>query len=123
MAVRGIRGATTAERDTREEILTATRELLEKLVAVNDLEPEEVASAIFTTSPDLTAEHPAAAARELGWTNAALLGAVEMDRPDGVPLCIRVLLHVNTDLPQSAMRHVYLRGARVLRPDLESEEK
>ncbi|MDI6871303.1 MAG: chorismate mutase [Bacillota bacterium] len=121
MAVRGIRGATTAAGNTPDEILEATRELLQALVAANRLDPAEVASAIFTTSPDLTAEYPAAAARQLGWTETALLGAAELAKPGGLPHCIRVLLHVNTDQPQAAMRHVYLRGARVLRPDREGE--
>jgi chorismate mutase len=121
MAVRGVRGATTAAADTPEEILGATYELLRALVAANQLDPGEVASAIFTTSPDLSGEYPAAAARQLGWTETALLGGVEMAKPDGLPRCIRVLLHVNTDRPQSAMRHVYLREASVLRPDREGE--
>ncbi len=117
MAVRGIRGATTAAGNSAQEILDATAELLQALVQANDLQIEEVASAFFTTSPDLTAEYPAAAARRLGWRDTALLGGVEMAKPGGPARCIRVLLHVNTALPQAAMRHVYLRGAKVLRPD------
>ncbi|MGE5552629.1 MAG: chorismate mutase [Betaproteobacteria bacterium] len=119
MAVRGVRGATTATGDTPEEILAATCELLEALVVANRIDPADVASVIFTTSPDLTAEYPAAAARQLGWTETALLGAVEIGKPGGLPRCIRVLMHVNTELPQAAMRHVYLRGAKALRPDRE----
>lgn len=117
MAVRGIRGATTAADNSAEEILKATEELLQALVEANALQVEEVASAIFTTSPDLTAEYPAAAARRLGWRDTALLGGVEMAKPGGLARCIRVLLHVNTEQPQAAMRHVYLRGAGALRPD------
>ncbi|MGE5509517.1 MAG: chorismate mutase [Chitinophagales bacterium] len=118
MAVRGIRGATTAPANTPDAILTATRELLETLLAVNHLSVDDLCSAIFTATPDLTAEFPAAAARQLGWTTTPLLDAVEIDRPGALPGCIRVLLHVNTDLPQKAMRHAYLRGAAQLRPDL-----
>lgn len=121
MPVRGIRGATTAAADTPEEILAATEELLEEIRAANRFAVDDVASAIFTASPDLTAAYPAAAARRLGWTATPLLGAVEVAKPGGVERCIRVLLHVNTDEPQRAMRHVYLRGAKVLRPDLEGE--
>lgn len=121
MAVRGIRGATTVTGNTPAAILGATRELLAALVAANDLRVEDVASAIFTSSPDLTAEYPAAAARELGWTETALLGAVEIAKPAGLPACIRVLLQVNTEQPQAAMCHVYLRGAKALRPDREGE--
>ncbi|HHW13797.1 MAG TPA: chorismate mutase [Firmicutes bacterium] len=123
MAVRGIRGATTASGNSAEEILEATEELLEALVEANRLQVEEVASAVFTTTPDLTAEYPAAAARRLGWQDVALLGAVEMAKPGGVERCIRVLLQVNTERPQKDMRHVYLRGAAVLRPDRQWERE
>lgn len=117
MAVRGIRGATTVDGDTREGILAATRELLEAIVSANRIEPDQVASALFTTTPDLTAEYPARAARDLGWSHVPLLGATEMHVPGGLPRCIRVLLQVNTRRPASTMKHIYLRGARVLRPD------
>jgi chorismate mutase len=117
MPVRGIRGATTARANTREEILSATRELLQAIVAANDLALEDVASVLFTVTSDLDAEYPARAARDLGWDDIPLLGATEMKVPGGVPHCIRVLLHVNTDKPASQMKHVYLRGARALRPD------
>ena len=117
MAVRGIRGATTVDADTRDAILAATRELLEAIVLANGVDPDEVASAVFTTTRDLTAEYPARAARDLGWSNVPLLGATEMSVPGGLPRCIRVLLHVNTRRPASNMKHIYLRGARALRPD------
>lgn len=118
MPIRGIRGAITVTRDSREEILAATRELLTTLVAANDLDLDDVASAVFTTTPDLTAEYPARAARELGWRDVPLLGATEMDVPRGLPRCIRVLVHVNTDTLPSQIKHIYLRDARRLRPDL-----
>ncbi|GBD31497.1 Chorismate mutase AroH [bacterium HR33] len=117
MPVRGIRGATTAQDNTREAILSATEELLQAIVAANQLALEDIASVLFTVTSDLDAEYPARAARELGWHDIALLGATEMNVPGGVPRCIRVLLHVNTDKPASQMKHIYLRGARALRPD------
>ena len=117
MPVRGIRGATTVDTDTRDAILAATRELLAAIVLANGVDPDEVASAVFTTTRDLTAEYPARAARDLGWSNVPLLGATEMSVPGGLPRCIRVLLHVNTRRPASKMKHIYLRGARALRPD------
>ncbi len=118
MPVRGIRGATTVERDTEEEILAATRELLLEIVAANQIHPDDIASAFFTTTPDLTAEYPARAARELGWTGVPLLGATEMRVDGGLPHCVRVLVQVNTAKPASRIKHIYLRGARALRPDL-----
>jgi chorismate mutase len=118
MPVRGIRGAITVDTDTADEIVAATRELLLAIVAANDLEPAEIASALFTTTPDLSATYPARAARELGWTDVPLLGATEMGVPDGLARCIRVLVHVNTRTPAARIKHIYLRGARVLRPEL-----
>lgn len=118
MPCRGVRGATTVETDSADEILAATRELLLHLVMANGIEVEDVASALFTVTPDLTAAFPAQAARQLGWQHVALLDAQEIPVPGSVPHCIRVLLHWNTDKTQAAIRHVYLRGAAALRPDL-----
>ncbi len=118
MPVRGIRGATTVEDDSREAILAATRELLSAIVAANQIAPDDIASALFTATPDLSAEFPARAARELGWTHVPLLGATEMAVRGGPLRCIRVLVHVNTSTPPAAIKHIYLRGARSLRPDL-----
>jgi len=115
--IRGIRGATTADENTPESILAATRELLAALIAANGLQPDDVASAIFTTSPDLNAAYPARAARALGWEDVALLCAHEMDVPHGLEKCIRILIHWNTTMRAGEVRHVYLRGAVVLRPD------
>jgi len=122
MPLRGIRGATTTD-NTSEAILAATRELLEALIAANKLDPNDVASAIFTVTPDLTAAFPAQAARELGWSHVALFSAQEMTVPGSLPHCIRVLIHVNTHRRQDEMVHVYLRGATVLRPDLVQENQ
>jgi len=119
MSLRGIRGATTAAHDQAGEILSATRELLEAILHANPtLQPENIASVIFTSTADLRAAFPARAARELGWQAVPLMDALEIPVPGGLPHCIRVLLHWNTDLPQSAIQHVYLREAVQLRPDL-----
>jgi chorismate mutase len=115
--LRGLRGATTADTDTSEAVLAATEELLRALQQANAFRPEDVESAIFTSSPDLTADYPARAARRLGWNDVPLLGAAEVAVPGGVPRCIRVLLHLYTDKSPDALRHVYLRGAAALRPD------
>lgn len=118
MACRGVRGATTVERNEREEILVATRQLLALMVRTNGIEPRDVASAFFTTTPDINAEFPALAARQLGWLDVPLLCGHEMSIPGSLPMCIRVMLHWNTDKPQQAVEHIYLRDAKRLRPDL-----
>lgn len=119
MAVRGIRGATTVGSNDPDEILAATRELLGEMIACNAIEAAEVASTIFTTTPDLDAEFPALAARQLGWIDVPLLCGHEMAVPDSLPRCIRVLVHLNTDKSQAQIYHVYLREAVVLRRDLQ----
>ena len=120
MLTRGVRGATTVEANTVESILDATKELLAAILKANDLDVEYVASALFTATPDLNAEFPALAARGMGWHHVALLCGHEMNKPGSLPMCVRILLHVNTDKPASDIKHVYLRGARVLRPDIEN---
>ncbi len=114
---RGIRGATTIESNTAEDILEATTDLLEALIRLNDIVPEDVVSAIFTTTPELTASFPAMAARGLGWTEVPLLCAHEMNVPGALGGVVRILLHINTDRTPSEIRHVYLREARALRPE------
>lgn len=118
MAVRGIRGATTAEENTAAAILEATLDLLRVMIAQNEIDPADVASAFFSTTPDLNAAFPAYAARQLGWLEVPLMCAHEMAVPGDVPRCIRVMLHLNTAKPQGAIRHAYLRGAVALRRDL-----
>lgn len=118
MTFRGIRGATSVDANSPEAILTATRELLEHIVTANDLSMEDVVSVVFTATPDLDAVYPARAAREMGWTNTPLLCMQEMTVVNSLPRCIRVLIHWNTALPPERIRHVYLGGARALRPDL-----
>lgn len=123
MAVRGIRGAITVTADEPAEILAATRELLEELIRANQIEHfEDIVSAIFTTTADLTSTFPAEAARLLGMKLVPLLCACEIPVPGSMPRCIRVLLHVNTDKPQSDIVHVYLRDAKKLRPDVQSAQ-
>jgi chorismate mutase len=114
---RGIRGATTVEENSVEAILAATRELLYIMIRANDIDPDDVASAIFTTTFDLNATYPALAARQLGWYDAALLCGHEMDVPGGLQRCIRILVHWNTNRHPKDIVHVYLRGAKNLRPD------
>jgi len=117
LVCRGIRGATTAEANTAEDILEATRELVTALVKLNDLAPDDIVSAVFTTTPDLTATFPALAAREIGWTEVPLLCSHEMAVPGALTQAVRVLLHVNTVRTPAEIRHVYLNGAKQLRPD------
>jgi len=117
MPCRGVRGATTADANTPEAILQATRELLAVMIRQNDIRQEDVASAVFTTTADLNAEFPALAARQLGWYDAALMCHHELDVPGALPLCIRILVHWNTETPSDGIVHVYIKGAAGLRPD------
>jgi len=114
---RGVRGATTVTVNTKEAILEATREMMYIIIKANDMQPEDVASAYFTTTVALDATYPALAARQLGWYDAALLCGHEMQVPDGLPMCIRVLIHWNTTRSATEIVHVYLRDAKSLRPD------
>lgn len=114
---RGVRGATTVEADDRELVLKATRELLALMIRLNGIRTDDVASAIFTTTPDVVSVFPATAARQLGWLDVPLMCAHEMSVPGSLGRCIRILLHWNTDKSQQAIQHVYLREARALRPD------
>jgi chorismate mutase len=123
MPVRGIRGATSVTADTAAEILSATRELLQEILRLNQLDSfDEIASICFTTTPDLTATFPAEAAREMGMHFVPLLCASEINVPNRLPRCIRALLHVNTDKAQRDIVHVYLREAKKLRPDMQSAQ-
>ncbi len=115
--MRGVRGATTVEANTREAILAATNELLGLMIEANNIQPDDVASAIFTTTIDLDADYPALAARALGWHDVALMCMHEMNVPHGLKHCIRILLHWNTDVAAREVKHMYLRGAVNLRPD------
>jgi chorismate mutase len=116
--LRGIRGATTVESNTKEAILEATAELMSALIEANDLQEDDVASVFFSATQDLNAEFPALAARNMGWSYTALTCMQEMYVPGSLPMCVRVLMHVNTVKSQRDVKFVYLRGAKALRPDI-----
>lgn len=118
MAVRAIRGATTAAENTREAIIDATLELLSVIEEKNDLKRADAISIIFTITSDLTAVFPAAAAREMGLTFVPLLDMAAPKIDGSLEKCIRIMIHINTDKTKEEINHVYLRGAKVLRPDL-----
>ena len=122
MKVRGVRGATTTSSNTQEEILQASQELLTEIVKRNRIEIDDVASIFFSTTPDLNTEFPAVAAREIGFTNAALECLVEMNVQGSLQKCIRILMHINTDLTQQEIQHVYLKDAKSLRVDLSEKQ-
>ena len=119
MPIRGIRGATTVTADEPDLILQATRELLEEILSENEgMQPEDVASALFTVTDDLASTFPAQAARQMGWGLVPMMCAREIPVPGSLPRVIRVLVHWNTELAQNQITHVYLRDAVKLRPDL-----
>lgn len=123
MKVRGVRGATTADSNDRDSIISATAELLNEMLALNEIDADDLAAVQFTTSPDLVAEFPAVAARvSLGWKYVPLINAVEIDRPGAQALCIRILMFWNTERAQSDIKHVYLKEAVKLRTDLASAQ-
>ncbi len=119
MPTRGLRGATTIETDSRDNVLAATQELLEAILRANpSLRTEDIASALFTVTDDIASAYPALAARQMGWDLVPMMCAREIPVAGSLPLCIRVLIHWNTDLAQSEIRHIYLHKAIQLRPDL-----
>jgi chorismate mutase len=123
MAVRGIRGATSVAEDTREAVLAATRELLEEILKTNRITQfDDIASILFTTTPDLTSTFPAEAARALGMNQVPLLCASEINVPGRLPRCVRVLMHLNTEKRACEIVHSYLREAKSLRPDVNSAQ-
>lgn len=123
MRCRGVRGAITVEANSPDAILEATTELLAEIMRANGLRVDDVASAYFTTTRDLNAEFPAVAANKMGFSDVALLCGHEMDVPGSLPMCLRILLHVNTEKDASQIAHAYLRGAKVLRPDRNSNQE
>lgn len=118
MRVRGIRGATQIDTDNPEQIVDSVSELLTQMLAVNQIEVEDLISIIFTSTPDLTSEFPAVAARKIGLGNVPLLCSVEINVPNSLPRVVRVLIHAHLDLQLTEVKHVYLKGASVLRKDL-----
>jgi len=121
MLVRGIRGAITAESNTKEKIVKRTKELLTILKKENDFRTEDIVSIFFSVTPDLNAAFPAQAARELGWGRIPLFDMQEIDIPGSLPRCIRILIQINCSKSQQEIRHCYLRGAKILRKDLFKE--
>ncbi|MDY6833829.1 MAG: chorismate mutase [Chloroflexota bacterium] len=115
MWCRGVRGATIVSANTKEEIVSAGMELLQEMVVANGVEKEDVASVLFTTTQDLNAEFPAVAARQMGWTEIALLGGQEIQVEGSMPMCLRILLLINTEKRSNEIVHVYLKGTEVLR--------
>ncbi len=122
MWCRGIRGATTVDTNTKEDILERTKELLQQIVGSNQIEKENVAYAMFTTTSDLNAEFPALAAREIGWHEVPLLCGQEIDVPNSLGKCIRILILYNTDKSAEEISHIYIRGAVNLRPDISNSK-
>ncbi len=118
MAVRGIRGAITVEKDENKELSEATQELLTQMISNNGILSQDIISIIFTMTPDLRSAFPAEAARAMGLTLVPLLCTQEIPVPGALPLCIRVLMHINTEKPQDQIKHQFMRAASQLRPDL-----
>ncbi len=119
MAIRGVRGATTVKEDEPGAILLSTRELLEQMLKENEaMRTEDIASAFFTLTDDLSSAYPALAARQIGWESVPMICSREIPVPGSLPRVIRVLIHWNTSVPQAEIRHVYLHDAVALRPDL-----
>ncbi|WP_079479960.1 chorismate mutase [Halobacillus salinus] len=117
--IRGVRGATTVERNEAEEIVLKSKELMEELVTKNKILPEQVASVYFSVTEDLDATFPAKCLRQLqGWTHVPVMCMKEIPVPGSLPLCIRVMVTVETDIPQDAIHHIYHHQAKQLRPDL-----
>lgn len=123
MMVRGVRGAITVQENSAEAILDATEEMLHWLIEKNGINEEDVASILFTSTPDLNAAFPAKAARNMGWRHVALMGFQEIDVPEGLKMCVRVLIHWNTGKTNRELTHAFLRGAAALRPDLVNKAK
>jgi chorismate mutase len=115
MRCRGIRGATTVDDNTREDTLAAAKELLQEMVQANGVQEEEIACIFFTTTPDINHAFPAAAARELGLSQAPMLCGHEMNVPGSLPMCLRILILFNTEKGAEEIVHIYIKGARELR--------
>lgn len=123
MALRGVRGATTIDANNRDEIVLKTTELLNVIVERNNILVDDIASVIFSVTDDINAEFPAVAARRLGWIYTPLMCTREIPIQGSLNLCIRVLMHINSEKRQDEIIHIYLYGAKKLRPDLNKEEK
>ncbi|WP_040208357.1 chorismate mutase [Neobacillus jeddahensis] len=120
--IRGVRGATTVCANTEEAIVSATEELVTNLIELNQIQPDSVASVFISTTEDVDAAFPAKALRKFAdWTYVPVMCMREIPVPNSLKMCVRIMMHVNTNLPQEDVVHVYLRGAKVLRPDLKQQ--
>ena len=117
-AVRALRGATTVDADTAEQVHERTSALVKEMLARNGVHPDDVISILFTSTGDIRSAFPATAARAMGLVDVPLLDARQPEVDGALPRCVRVMMHLSTDLPRHALRHVYLEGARGLRHDL-----
>lgn len=119
--IRGVRGATTVDSNTEAVIIEATEELLKQMIEGNDITPEQVASVFISTTEDVNATFPAKALRKFsGWTYVPVMCMRELQVPNSLEMCVRVMMHVNTSVLQEDIVHIYLDGAKVLRPDLDN---
>ncbi|MFJ5772300.1 chorismate mutase [Psychrobacillus sp. NPDC093180] len=117
--IRGVRGATTVTADSNEEVLLETSRLVQEMAKANDVQPEDIASVIISTTTDITSAFPARAVRSLeGWTYVPVMCTHEMDVPNALEKCVRLLMHINTEKKQQDIEHIYLNHAVTLRPDL-----
>ena len=124
MTTRGIRGAITIASDSEENVLSATGELLEVILDANpELKTDDIGSVFFTVTEDIVSAYPALVARQMGWTLVPMICAREIPVPESMPFCIRVLIQWNTELAQEKIKHIYLKGAKDLRPDLVDNPK
>jgi chorismate mutase (EC 5.4.99.5) len=118
-SIRALRGATTVVNDTEEQVTAKVQELLREMISSNEIKPADIVSILFTATSDISSMFPAAAARQMGLVDIPMMCAKELDVVGALERCIRVMMHVSTDKPREAMRHVYLHEARNLRPDLD----
>lgn len=123
MAVRAVRGATTANLNEKEEIIEATKELLSEIIERNGIDIEDMIDITFTVTPDLTKAFPALSVRKMGITDVPLIDMLAPGIEGALPKCIRTIIRFNTEKKNSQMHPVYLRGAKVLRPDIVAKEK
>lgn len=120
MTVRGLRGATTIVKDEPEAVLIATENLAKEVAKANHVLPEDIISVLISTTSDIESTFPAKAVRTIeGWKYVPVMCTHEMNVPGGLPLCIRILMHANCDLPQKEIVHIYQNDAVQLRPDLQ----
>jgi len=118
LSVRAVRGAVTVDNNSSEDVMNETIKLLSRMIDDNVINKDDIISIIFSTTHDINAAFPAAAARKMGWTDIPLMCTNEMDVPGSLPKCIRILMHINSDKTNAQLRHIYMKDARKLRPDL-----